>query len=262
MLAVGRAASLMIEEVRRQFKEYGLLSKNPTRPPDYSQCVAISTKASLIEMIIPGVLAICSPLVCGFLLGREALGGMLIGALVSGFMLAIFMANAGGAWDNAKKWIEASGLGSDKAKGTKYHHATIVGDTIGDPFKDTSGPSLDILIKLMTMMSILFAPIYPQQAFDEEWWWVGFIIFIVFFVIAGGLWGWMRHTGFGKIDYKTVNTIDREDGDDEEQLELVPNKGDGGHSGTYQDSAQEIESLRRQLNEAQETIAKLKNQQS
>ena len=211
-------------------------------------------------MIIPGVLAICSPLVCGFILGREALGGMLIGALVSGFMLALFMANSGGAWDNAKKWIEAGGLGADKAKGTKYHHATIVGDTIGDPFKDTSGPSLDILIKLMTMMSILFAPIYPYGAFDEELWWVGLIIFIVFFVIAGSLWGWMRHTGFGKIDYKTVNTIDREDGNDEEALELVPQKGDGG--GTYSDKDGEINSLRKQLAEANEQIAKLKNQQS
>merc|ERR1712032_1293781 len=242
MLAVGRAASLMIEEVRRQFKEYGLLSNNPTRPPDYSECVAISTKASLIEMIIPGVLAICSPLVCGFILGREALGGMLIGALVSGFMLAIFMANAGGAWDNAKKWIEANGLGKDKGKGTKYHHATIVGDTIGDPFKDTSGPSLDILIKLMTMMSIIFAQIYPQQAFDEDWWWVGLIIFVVFFVTVGGLWGWMRHTGFGKIDYKTVNTIEASGGDNDEELQLMPKSGDGGGSTNY--DKDEIASLR------------------
>ena len=129
MLAVGRAASLMIEEVRRQFKEYKLLSDNPTQKPDYAQCVAISTKASLIEMIIPGVMAICSPLVCGFVLGREALGGMLIGSLVSGFMLAIFMANSGGAWDNAKKWIEAQGLGEGKGKNTKYHVAAIVGGT-------------------------------------------------------------------------------------------------------------------------------------
>merc|ERR1712228_107840 len=196
----------------------------------------------LIEMIIPGVLAICSPLVCGFVLGREALGGLLIGALVSGFMLAIFMANAGGAWDNAKKWIEAGGLGKDKSKGTKYHHATIVGDTIGDPFKDTSGPSLDILIKLMTMMSIIFAQIYPKQAFDEDWWWVGLIIFVVFFIVVGGLWGWMRSTGFGKIDYTTVNTIEA---------------GDGGASTDYNDKDAEISSLRKQLSEAQETIQKL-----
>lgn len=130
MLAVNRAAYKMIEEVRRQFRDYELLSANPKRKPDYAECVAISTNASLVEMIIPGVMAICSPLVCGFVLGREALGGLLIGALVSGFMLAIFMANSGGAWDNAKKWIEAKGLGEDKAKGTSYHHAAIVGGMV------------------------------------------------------------------------------------------------------------------------------------
>eukprot|EP01084_Bolivina_argentea_P307738 531955_1 len=255
MLAVGRAASLMIEEVRRQFKEYDLLKPNPTRPPDYSQCVAISTNAALIEMIIPGILAICSPLICGFILGREALGGMLIGSLVSGFMLAIFMANAGGAWDNAKKWIEANGLGPDKGKGTKYHHATIVGDTIGDPFKDTSGPSLDILIKLMTMMSILFAPIYPKDSFDEEWWWVGLIIFIVFFIIVISMWIWMRRTGFGRIDYKTVNTIENDDEqakNEDEQVELMPTKAQEATS-----PQEEIDNLRKELNSAQETIAKL-----
>jgi K(+)-stimulated pyrophosphate-energized sodium pump len=266
MLAVGRAASLMIEEVRRQFKEYGLLSANPSRPPDYAQCVRISTRAALIEMIIPGILAICSPLVTGFVLGREALGGMLIGALVSGFMLAIFMANAGGAWDNAKKWIEANGLGADKGKGTKYHHATIVGDTIGDPFKDTSGPSLDILIKLMTMMSILFAPIYPQSAFDEDWWWVGLIIFVLFLMVCTGMWIWMRKTGFGKIDYKTLNTIEdenfEEDQDepnaDDEELQLMPSKGTSGED----DKDSMIKELKEQLIVAQETIAKLKNQES
>jgi len=263
MLAVGRAASLMIEEVRRQFRENKLLEKQEdgTYPkPDYARCVAISTKASLIEMIIPGVLAICSPLVCGFMLGRQALGGMLIGSLVSGFMLAIFMANSGGAWDNAKKWIEAEGLGADKSKGTSFHHATIVGDTVGDPFKDTSGPSLDILIKLMTMMSILFAPIYPQGAFDEDWWWVGLIIFIVFFVVTGSIWFWMRKTGFGRINYGEVNTIEVEAGDEEEALELVPTRTDGG--ATAQDKDQEIDSLRRQLAEAQDTIQKLKSASS
>jgi K(+)-stimulated pyrophosphate-energized sodium pump len=276
MLAVGRAASLMIEEVRRQFKEYGLLTANPTRPPDYSQCVAISTKAALIEMIIPGFLALCAPLVTGFILGREALGGMLIGSLVSGFMLAIFMANSGGAWDNAKKWVEAGGLGEDKGKGTKYHHATIVGDTIGDPFKDTSGPSLDILIKLMTMMSILFAQIYPMGAFQEDKWWIGVIIFAIFGIVVGSLWYWMRYTGFGKIDYMTANTIEAEDKADanEEELQLMQNKGgDGAQTANVtgveedqdddkdaQDKNAEISSLRKQLNEAHETIEKLKNQ--
>merc|ERR1719334_2612937 len=209
MMAVGRAASLMIEEVRRQFRDYKLLSDNPTQKPDFAECVSISTKASLIEMIIPGVMAICSPLVCGFMLGREALGGLLIGALVSGFMLAIFMANSGGAWDNAKKWIEANGLGDGKGKNTKFHVAAIVGDTVGDPFKDTSGPSLDILIKLMTMMSILFAPIYPEEAFDEDWWWVGLIIFILFMILVIGLWKWMRATGFGKLK-GGVDTVEAE----------------------------------------------------
>jgi len=116
------------------------------------------------------------------------------------------MANSGGAWDNAKKWIEAKGLGEDKAKGTSYHHAAIVGDTVGDPFKDTSGPSLDILIKLMTMMSILFAPIYPEEAFDEDWWWVGLIIFILFMALVIGLWTEMRRRGFGKLT-KEENTV-------------------------------------------------------
>merc|ERR1719334_1225769 len=209
MMAVGRAAYKMIEEVRRQFRDYELLSANPKRKPDYAECVAISTNASLVEMIIPGVMAICSPLVCGFLLGREALGGLLIGALVSGFMLAIFMANSGGAWDNAKKWIEANGLGDGKGKNTKFHVAAIVGDTVGDPFKDTSGPSLDILIKLMTMMSILFAPIYPKEAFDEDWWWVGFIIFFLFMSLVIALWVWMRKTGFGKLT-KESNTVENQ----------------------------------------------------
>eukprot|EP00483_Globobulimina_turgida_P002565 UN02569 len=141
MMAVGRAASLMIEEVRRQFREYKLLSDNPLRAPDFAACVAISTKASIIEMIIPGILAILAPLFAGFLLGSEALGGLLVGALTSGFMLAVFMANAGGAWDNAKKYIEADRLGQDKGKGSSEHQAAVVGDTIGDPFKDTSGPA-------------------------------------------------------------------------------------------------------------------------
>eukprot|EP01084_Bolivina_argentea_P307745 531964_1 len=129
MMAVGRAASLMIEEVRRQFREYKLLSDNPTRDPDYKKCVEISTRASIIEMIIPGVLAILAPLFAGFLLGAEALGGLLVGALTSGFMLAVFMANAGGAWDNAKKYIEADRLGADKGKGSPEHSAAVVGDT-------------------------------------------------------------------------------------------------------------------------------------
>merc|ERR1719410_918746 len=170
MMAVGRAASLMIEEVRRQFREYKLLSDNPTREPDFAACVAISTKASLIEMVIPGILAILAPLFTGFLLGSEALGGLLVGALTSGFMLAVFMANAGGAWDNAKKFIEADRLGKNKGKGSSEHEAAVVGDTIGDPFKDTSGPALNILIKLMTMMSLVFAADFPERSYDDSRW--------------------------------------------------------------------------------------------
>merc|ERR1719461_2062096 len=116
----------MIEEVRRQFREYRLLEDNPVREPDFARCVAISTRASIIEMIIPGVLAILAPLFMGYLLGSEALGGLLVGALTSGFMLAVFMANAGGAWDNAKKFIEANRLGKNKGKGSSEHEAAVV----------------------------------------------------------------------------------------------------------------------------------------
>jgi len=209
MMAVGRAASLMIEEVRRQFREYNLLKpkdqwtcpEHTNGKPDYARCVAISTRASIIEMIIPGVLAILAPLFMGYLLGSEALGGLLVGALTSGFMLAVFMANAGGAWDNAKKFIEAKGLGHDKAKGSNEHAAAVVGDTIGDPFKDTSGPALNILIKLMTMMSLVFAEYFPNDTFDRSNWWIALIVMAFFVLIAFSITFWMRHTGFGKIDY-------------------------------------------------------------
>merc|ERR1719334_279542 len=215
MMAVGRAASLMIEEVRRQFREYHLLSDSPKREPDFAKCVAISTKASIIEMIIPGVLAILSPLFMGYLLGSEALGGMLVGALTSGFMLAVFMANAGGAWDNAKKFIEAKGLGDDKAKGSDEHSAAVVGDTIGDPFKDTSGPALNILIKLMTMMSLVFAEYFPERTFDRDRWWIAIIVAVFFLVIALSITIWMRKTGFGEIDY----------GDEDDKESSVGNGG-------------------------------------
>merc|ERR1712087_551562 len=180
---------------------YKLLSDNPTREPDFAACVAISTKASLIEMIIPGILAILSPLFAGFLLGAEALGGLLVGALTSGFMLAVFMANAGGAWDNAKKYIEADRLGQDKGKGSSEHSAAVVGDTIGDPFKDTSGPALNILIKLMTMMSLVFAEYFPNDTFDRSNWWIALLVMAFFVLIAFSITCWMRKTGFGKIDY-------------------------------------------------------------
>ena len=155
MGAVGRTAEKLVEEIRRQFKELNLM--NGKNKPDYAKCVKISTNHALKEMIAPGLLAISSPIAMGLLLGPEALGGMLIGATASGFLLAIFMANAGGAWDNAKKYIERGNLGG---KGSDAHKAAIVGDTVGDPFKDTSGPSLNILIKLMAMISLLFIPLF------------------------------------------------------------------------------------------------------
>ena len=152
--AVGRAATAMIEEVRRQFREIpGLRDGQPGVVPDSARCVAISTEASLKEMIIPGSLAVVVPLVVGFI-DIDALGGLLAGALVTGFALAIFMANAGGAWDNAKKYIEA---GNHGGKGSDPHKAAVVGDTVGDPFKDTSGPAMNILLKVMTIVSLVFA---------------------------------------------------------------------------------------------------------
>jgi K(+)-stimulated pyrophosphate-energized sodium pump len=152
--AVGRAANQMIEEVRRQFRETpGLLEGKEGVRPDSAKAVDISTAAALREMIIPGALAVALPLVVGFISVR-ALGGLLAGALVSGFLLAIFMANAGGAWDNAKKFIEGGAFGG---KGSDAHKAAVVGDTIGDPFKDTSGPAMNIVIKVMTIVSLIFA---------------------------------------------------------------------------------------------------------
>jgi K(+)-stimulated pyrophosphate-energized sodium pump len=152
--AVGRAAFQMIEEVRRQFREIpGLREGKPGVVPDYAKCVDISTKASLREMMIPGAMAIALPLVIGFI-SVTMLGGLLAGALISGFLLAIYMSNAGGAWDNAKKFIEAGAFGG---KGSDAHKAAVVGDTIGDPFKDTSGPSMNIVIKVMTIVSLIFA---------------------------------------------------------------------------------------------------------
>ena len=153
MSSVGKAANKMIEEVRSQFREKpGILEG--TEKPDYKRCVAISTRAALHEMVLPGIMAIVTPILVGFFLGVESLGGLLAGSLVSGVMMAIFMANSGGAWDNAKKYIESL---KDGGKGSEAHKAAVVGDTVGDPFKDTSGPSINILIKLMTIVSLVFA---------------------------------------------------------------------------------------------------------
>jgi vacuolar-type H(+)-translocating pyrophosphatase len=153
MNAVGRAAGKMVEEVRRQFREIkGILTGDAT--PDYARCVAISTQGAQREMLFPSLLAIIVPVLVGIFFGVSGVLGLLVGGLGAGFVLAVFMANSGGAWDNAKKYIEEGNMGG---KGSEAHKATVVGDTVGDPFKDTSGPSLNILIKLMSMVSIVMA---------------------------------------------------------------------------------------------------------
>ncbi len=156
MDSVSKAAYKMIEEVRRQFREKPGIMKGAEKP-DYTSCVAISTKAALHEMLLPGLMAVIVPVVVGVVLGVDALGGLLAGALVTGVLMAIFMSNSGGAWDNAKKYIET---GAHGGKGSEAHKAAVVGDTVGDPFKDTSGPSINILIKLMTIVSLVFAPLF------------------------------------------------------------------------------------------------------
>jgi len=158
MSAVGKAAYSMIEEVRRQFREMPEIMEGKDKP-DYKRCVDISTAAALKEMIVPGLLAVVVPLIVGFLLGTEALGGLQAGALVTGVLMAIFMSNSGGAWDNAKKYIEG---GTHGGKGSPAHQAAVVGDTVGDPFKDTSGPSINILIKLITVVSLVFGPLLAE----------------------------------------------------------------------------------------------------
>ena len=158
MQAVGRAAQGIVDEVRRQFREIpGLMEGNAQ--PDSARCVDISTKSALREMIIPGVMAVLAPIATGFILGEAALGGLLIGSVSAGFMLAIMMASAGGTWDNAKKYVE---LGNFGGKGSEAHKAAVEGDVVGDPFKDTSGPSLNILLKLMAIVSLVFAPVFIQ----------------------------------------------------------------------------------------------------
>jgi K(+)-stimulated pyrophosphate-energized sodium pump len=155
MAAVGKAAMQMVQEVRRQFREIAGLLEGRGRP-DYARAVAIATSAAIREMIVPGLLAVAVPVAVGFTLGKEALAGLLGGSIVSGFVLAVMMANAGGAWDNAKKFIEEGHLGG---KGSDAHKSAVVGDTVGDPFKDTAGPSLNILLKLMAVIAIIIAPL-------------------------------------------------------------------------------------------------------
>jgi K(+)-stimulated pyrophosphate-energized sodium pump len=153
MNAVGRAAQGMVEEVRRQFREIKGILEGKAKP-DYARCVEISTKSAQKEMMLPACLAIATPIITGLIFGVAGVMGLLVGSLGSGFVLAIFMANAGGSWDNAKKYVEEGNLGG---KGSELHKATVVGDTVGDPFKDTSGPSLNTLIKLMSIVSIVTA---------------------------------------------------------------------------------------------------------
>lgn len=165
MSSVGKAANEMIEEVRGQFKnDEGILKG--TSKPNYKKCVDISTKAALKEMIIPGVLAVASPIVGGLVLGKVGLAGLLIGGLVSSIMLGVFMANSGGAWDNAKKYVEEGNFGG---KGSETHKAAVTGDTVGDPLKDTSGPSLNILIKLMSIIALIIAPLLASDGFTSLW---------------------------------------------------------------------------------------------
>jgi K(+)-stimulated pyrophosphate-energized sodium pump len=159
MEAVGKAAMGIVNEVRRQWREISGLMEG-TAKPDYARCVDISTRTALRAMILPGLLAVVTPILVGLVLGANALGGMLIGAIGAGFMMAVTMANAGGAWDNAKKWIETGQMGG---KGSEAHKAAVVGDTVGDPFKDTSGPSLNILLKLMSIVAVVFAPIFSAS---------------------------------------------------------------------------------------------------
>lgn len=158
--SVGKAANQMIDEVRRQFRENPGIMKGESKP-DYARCVDISTQAALKEMILPDLMAVVAPIATGLLLGTKGLGGLLIGALLSAIMLAVFMANAGGAWDNAKKYIES---GQHGGKGSEAHKAVVTGDIVGDPFKDTAGPAVDILIKLMSVISLLLAPILMNLA--------------------------------------------------------------------------------------------------
>jgi K(+)-stimulated pyrophosphate-energized sodium pump len=156
MSAVGRAAMSMVEEVRRQFREKpGIM--DGTEEPDPERAISIATDGALREMVLPGAIAVAAPIAVGAIIGAEALGGLLIGSIVSGASLALMMANAGGAWDNAKKYIEAGHFGG---KNSEAHHAAIVGDTVGDPFKDTSGPSLNILLKLMAIVAVVFGPLF------------------------------------------------------------------------------------------------------
>lgn len=198
MLAVSRAAQAMIVEVRRQFHSIpGLREGRPGVRPEHLRCIAISTRSSIIEMILPGIVAIMVPLIIGFGLGQKALVGLLLAAIGSGYMLGIMMSNAGGAWDNAKKLVESGFFGKLNAKGSDWHKSTVAGDTVGDPFKDTSGPSMNILIKLMTTFGLVSVPLMNRDLKDPDVTdgWIGIILFVVtlLFIVLFGLWNQRRN---------------------------------------------------------------------
>merc|ERR1711941_187346 len=212
--AVGRAAKEMIIEVGRQFREIPGLREG-TAKAEYSKCVEISTRAAIREMVLPGLLAVSVPVVVGFF-SKDMLAGLLAGVTSSGVLMAIFQSNTGGAWDNAKKLIE-SGISIDGmkyGKGSDAHKAAVVGDTVGDPFKDTSGPSLNILIKLVTMISLVFGKevFKGNKEFDDDSpWYVGLIIILVFFFGAVGMTMYLRSIDYGKIPEPAAVEIDEED---------------------------------------------------
>jgi H(+)-translocating pyrophosphatase len=205
MLSVRRGAHSIMDEVKSQFAERAKViqanGNDSQWKPDYNRCVSIATQASVLEMVIPGSMAVFCPVIVGFALGAKALAAMLVGAIASGFLLAVTMANAGGAWDNAKKYVEAGHIPGHK-KRSELHKATVTGDTVGDPFKDTSGPSLNILIKLMCIVSLVFAPVFPYKPYED----IG--IAIVILVLLGLLSGLMaclvsrntRAQGYKKLD--------------------------------------------------------------
>jgi len=191
MLSVRKAATSIILEVRRQFRKYPeLKDPNSKVKPDYDTCIQISTEASLQEMILPGVLAILMPVMIGFLIGPRCLAGVLSGSIASGFMMAVMMSNAGGAWDNAKKYMEIECKAKEHPEMADQHKATVVGDTVGDPFKDTSGPALNILIKLMSMVALVIAPLLAKE--DWATWYYGLIpmagMLVVFFFVYNKFW--------------------------------------------------------------------------
>eukprot|EP00735_Rhodelphis_limneticus_P012361 TRINITY_DN560_c0_g1::TRINITY_DN560_c0_g1_i1::g.10425::m.10425 TRINITY_DN560_c0_g1::TRINITY_DN560_c0_g1_i1::g.10425 ORF type:complete len:896 (+),score=348.00,sp/Q898Q9/HPPA_CLOTE/50.74/0.0,H_PPase/PF03030.11/1.5e-246,H_PPase/PF03030.11/20,CRT-like/PF08627.5/1.7e+02,CRT-like/PF08627.5/1.2 TRINITY_DN560_c0_g1_i1:73-2688(+) len=188
MLAVNRAAQAMIVEVRRQFREIdGLREGVEGVRADYNKCVSISTTSALREMILPGLLAVAAPMIIGFWFGLQSLGAMLLGGTATGYLLGVMMSAAGGAWDNAKKYVESGAFGKDNGKGSDWHKAAVAGDTVGDPFKDTSGPSLNILIKIMVQFALVFTPIFESVA-PGDWpenWYIGVIAFVATVVFVG-----------------------------------------------------------------------------